>query len=1255
MHRASVSHRRRLGAALIASIWLALLTVATVPAATVDEQKCINEINKRVAALMKTQGKVNEACVKDANAGDVADLGNPGQEQSTRACLSNDVKEKIAKASQKLLDGETDRCTIDPPGFGYAGSAIALAAASGQANALVEDLLGLDLDAATLDFAHPDDAAAECQEDVLKGSDRLVNTLWKLARKAKKSALKGKDAPPVDSATDLALAVIGYLETDANQKAADAQADLAAAAVDACSPTAASIAVLFRGRCAASATPAALATCAATAARCRFCLALQVADGLATDCDDFDNGDGADASCPDLAAAREITDSGDLISGPLAHGKIGDYLLENGVARFIIQDVGIRDLFSVGCFGGNLIDAELVGHPGLDNFLEIQPAVNIETVINAQTVEIVNDGSDGTAAIVRTCGPDDILDFVNPSTVVEAAGFTFPAAANDVDYDVEGCTDYILEPGAAYLKMVTTMVNNAATDVGLYVGDFINASGEVELWGSTSAGGIGEQLTHVGDLGVLSFIGFGEATGVDYSHVTLPDPNSIFGSSLFSTSGVAYVLHSHRVLNAILGTPPTFEVPAAGSNAFARYFGVGDGSGANAVTLENLVKSVPAGTVEGCVTVAGTPAPGARVTAGPQTAGALTAVASNWTMDTTGCYRGTLPAGSYGIAAWREGTPFEGGGGTPLVHTINVMAGLTVTQNFDLPASGRLEVGVVDENGEAVPARVSVVGLDPSPEIVLPGITDTTGVFRTQGDIVPFGIVAVAYANPDGEVALDVEPGSYRVYVSRGSEYSLYEEPITITGGATTSVDAQIAHAIDTAGFVSSDFHVHAINSADSEVSHRNRVYQFAGEGVDNVIMTDHHAHTDLLPTIAALGFSDFVTSTVGEEITTWDTGHFNAYPLTIDPTVQSGGSTDWAGAAPPGMDFVAYGAYGVTPADLELLATAGPLSTADTVVQINHIDSHFVPLEIDTSLVPPVSGLSAAQKLNFRLDPTGGDLFHHFKALELWNGDSRGAQSQFLDQRMGIWFNHLNQGLLTTFIADTDTHRFISLGTAGARTWTASSSDDPDTLSSAEVAQAVTAGRATGGQGVYVQTRLVANENSSLVADLTLAGSTLVAITDAVQGVDLEIDVQAPVWAPYDRIEIYANAATIPSPTSLAPELFSATPTMVLDAGIDFSVSPVDVFPSIAGDERLETSVSVPFTSLAGDTWFVVVVRGTDGVSQPMFPVFPKSLNSAGNTTLAGLVDGNLGEGGTLALGATNALYVDADGTPGFQAPLAP
>ena len=83
-------------------------------------------------------------------------------------------------------------------------------------------------------------------------------------------------------------------------------------------------------------------------------------------------------------------------------------------------------------------------------------------------------------------------------------------------------------------------------------------------------------------------------------------------------------------------------------------------------------------------------------------------------------------------------------------------------------------------------------------------------------------------------------------------------------------------------------------------------------------------------------------------------------------------------------------------------------------------------------------------------------NLFFPFPALEIWNGDNRGAQRQFLDDRIGIWMNLLNQGYSTTFIADTDSHRFTNLNSAGARSWTASPTDEPAWIDPHDVAASV-------------------------------------------------------------------------------------------------------------------------------------------------------------------------------------------------------
>jgi hypothetical protein len=209
-------------------------------------------------------------------------------------------------------------------------------------------------------------------------------------------------------------------------------------------------------------------------------------------------------------------------------------------------------------------------------------------------------------------------------------------------------------------------------------------------------------------------------------------------------------------------------------------------------------------------------------------------------------------------------------------------------------------------------------------------------------------------------------------------------------------------------------------------------------------------------------------------------------------------------------------------------------------------------------------------------------------------------------------------------------------------------------------VANAADAGRAVGGQGLYVQTRLLA-ASTSQEADLTLAGSIDAATTDG--AVDLEIRVQAPTWARFDRIEVYANGSSAPDAKgTVSPYLFSAAaPWATLLEGDcdpsttgdgDFDITTVNVHPSVAGGMRQEVTLTVPRTGLTDDTWFVVIVRGTDGVCPPMFPVYPRSIDIDANLTLAAMLDGNVGELGTMALGVTNALYLDVDGTPGFQPP---
>ena len=122
-----------------------------------------------------------------------------------------------------------------------------------------------------------------------------------------------------------------------------------------------------------------------------------------------------------------------------------------------------------------------------------------------------------------------------------------------------------------------------------------------------------------------------------------------------------------------------------------------------------------------------------------------------------------------------------------VVRTIT--AGQTTTFDLDLPPAGALHVNVRDESGQPLPARITVVGFDPSPEIVRPGPvlpafgSSTLGLLNDVDDRLPFGLTAVGHADASGNAHLVLEPGVdlYHVYVSRGTEYSAWRTPAPIT------------------------------------------------------------------------------------------------------------------------------------------------------------------------------------------------------------------------------------------------------------------------------------------------------------------------------------------------------------------------------------------------------------------------------------------------------------------------------------------
>ena len=303
-----------------------------------------------------------------------------------------------------------------------------------------------------------------------------------------------------------------------------------------------------------------------------------------------------------------------------------------------------------------------------------------------------------------------------------------------------------------------------------------------------------------------------------------------------------------------------------------------------------------------------------------------------------------------------------------------------------------LEVTVRDDRGRALPAKISVEGIyehtgaEP-PRNFLYNLK--IGSKYRVSDFVPDTedpqtrryLEAVVFA-PSGSAGKVIKPGRYKVYASRGIEYSLESQEIELVAGRTGRLEFVLKQVMDTPGWASADFHVHSEHSVDSDMNLNDRVASYAVEGVDLVTSTDHNYVTDFQPTIEGLHLSDWLHSSIGLELTTLEMGHFNAFPVKVDPGPVTHGSFRWF-RRPPAELFAQLRGLGET--------------ATSTVVQVNHprdsVLGYFNAFNMGTYTGAPLPPSSA-----FVLDqsplPDGGTSPYHpsnfsldFDVIEVFNG----------------------------------------------------------------------------------------------------------------------------------------------------------------------------------------------------------------------------------------------------------------------------
>ncbi|MBL8949278.1 MAG: CehA/McbA family metallohydrolase [Myxococcaceae bacterium] len=713
------------------------------------------------------------------------------------------------------------------------------------------------------------------------------------------------------------------------------------------------------------------------------------------------------------ARAFKINSRHELIGGQRALAEIGDYKISNGIIHAIVQDVGTSRGF--GAFGGSLIDIDLVrdsrtsataGVVGNDFFTEMFPAFFLHAV-EPSKVEVLADGSDGAAAKIRVTGGGG--EFISVVKDINDSLNLVPRA--NLEYTV----DYTLEPGKQYLKIVTTVTNKDTRDAtygAVIPFGFVTLLGEGQrLFLPNEAGfnvrfHLEEVYKRPSELQALP----GEVVpmittageGVSYAVSAAP-----FGPLYMNNKPEYYRPYGAKpdsilipiASSSFLGTfwsrPPALPSGDPGiapgkSHTFIAYVSVGTGDVASVQKVAYAIDDPEArksptklGIISGVVreTVTGNAMRGISVVLQDE-AGRYQSQAH--TTD-TGSYIAWVPPGryrAYAVERARSVAVSEG--------FVEVKEDETQLIDLNMDPPGVLNVTVRDEQGRALPAKVSVEGIYDHTGAAPPRdflYNLNVGERYRNSDLVPDDTAESSrryletfFFAAQGNAGRELKPGRYRVYASRGPEYSLESEDVLIEANKTVNVQLMLKHELPTPGWASADFHVHSINSVDSDMGLPERVTSYAVEGIDLVASTDHNYVSDFAPTIDALNLSDWLHSTIGLELTTLEMGHFNGFPLKVQPGPVTHGSFAWF-RRPPGELFAQLRGLGSDP--------------ASTIIQVNHprdtILGYFGQFNMGTYTIEPYKaggfGLNQEPLPDGRVSPYHPSQFSlDFDVMEVFN-----------------------------------------------------------------------------------------------------------------------------------------------------------------------------------------------------------------------------------------------------------------------------
>lgn len=986
--------------------------------------------------------------------------------------------------------------------------------------------------------------------------------------------------------------------------------------------------------------------------------------------------------------AGQVDSADQLLDGPARSGIVGDYYIRNGKVSFIIQSP--TRVIGVVPQGGNLIDAVALDDTGAaisgDHFGELSMLYVLGRTCEHTSVEVIQDGSGGGAAVIRAIGKTGNNDFINliGTGLVDLLQPPDELSPADpvTDDGVDCATTYILYPDSPMIEVKWTLFNGTDTDVRGPFGAFNDTGGEVEVFSPTVGFrriGVNNILesTEPAPVPYSVYQGPGVAYGVMPVHEDAMTPNSSF-----LVAGVSIILYGADELLDITKLEGLFlDLPAGTGQTQAINLSIGrDAADVESLYRQNLDESTQ--TLAGAVTwESGEPGAGVRVGiyADIDASGDISEDDDIITYaDTTadGSFTAHVLPGNYLVRAEVQDLARS------TAVTVDVSSADSTDTALTLPDPAVLDYEITDD-GNFIPAKLTVIGDHPAfpDERVFSTYDRRYGVIRMvqslHGTTTPPGAGEAA----DPKLVIP-QGGPFKVIATRGTEWTSDAVVIDNTDTFSGPLSFSLSRVADADGYVSSEYHVHSIASPDSPVSQPTRIATAIADGIEVFASTDHDYVADLQPVIEAMGVADLVRNIPGLEITTFCYGHFQAYPLDPDPTSANFGAVDWARTAAgysmlPGEIFDAAFARGA-----KVVQVNHPRAASGIVNFQQYFDSAALAVDYESGVVYTDKEKQPVSNEKLRLPEEGSLWDPGFNTLEVWNGFDVDDVNQDgvldlarLDLVMSDWFNFLSLGMQITPVGDSDTHTIVADPMGMPRTYVRVLDDSTMAIEDGSVVPEIV-NTLTAANGA--RRDVVVTDGPFLqVSETGSTASVLGAVLDGTGGsVTLDITAISPGWADIDTIAVFANntppmgdealnANWVPQPVAcFTSREGTPAPTDPCALAPIFADNLTVTRTTVGNGEKIVATATVTLTpddiktregAHGKDAWIVVRVSGNRGI----FPMLLEgSLNSKNLDTLVTGTDAEIKAAldgvGIPATAFTSPIYVDFDGS-GYLAPFSP